>query len=366
LVPLCEARFFIAFSNITAIILAGFPRLSIYPAFLLTKMPQSAYDCKKEVTLRMNETKELIFRIRAAYPAAQLTDYVRFIYESEFGGETAGAAEIEKSMRSAPLAPELCEPLGGGLSRINLGNARRAGLTAATLAKMSGLSAPEGSADRFHDKLNILRYMCESGELPFSSGVWNIYMLNYQAAGFPRLGHSAAFMEKYRPACVVVGEDYAKYVSVFCAADKMLSAGSGGAAAIDGFRASGKTYLSKLLSDCFGCRVFHTRDFFLPEHECTSWKNSMDAEQLAQAISMARADGGGFIAVEGLFSAQPRLRRLYGFTAALKMSPEHELYRLKKSLSMRDMKLCAERWLPMERKYFAETGLFDTADIVIE
>ena len=313
----------------------------------------------------MNETKELIFRIRGTYPAAQLSDYIKFIYESEFGG-ASDAAAVENAMRCAFSASDTVEPLGSGLARINLGNAREAGLSASTLSRMVSLSSAGGSAERFHSKLNILRYMCESGELPFSSGIWNLYIINYQAAGFPRLDHSAEFLEKYRPSYVIVGEAYAKYMPVFCAAETMLSSGNGGSLAIDGCRASGKTYLSELLSGIFICQVFHTRDFFLPEHECTTWINSMDSDQLAQALAIARADGGNRLLVaEGLFSAQPKLRPLYGFTAALKIAPEHELHRLKKSLSLRDMKLFSERWLPMEQKYINETALFDYADVVI-
>ena len=314
----------------------------------------------------MNETKELIFRIRGTYPAAQLSDYIKFIYESEFGGGASDAATVENAMRCAFSASDTVEPLGSGLARINLGNAREAGLSANTLSRMASLSSAGGSAERFHSKLNILRYMCESGELLFSSGVWNLYIINYQAAGFPRLDHSAEFLEKYRPSYVIVGEAYAKYMPVFCAAETMISSGNGGSLAIDGCRASGKTYLSELLSGIFDCQVFHTRDFFLPEHECTTWRNSMDSDQLAQALAIARADGGNRLLVaEGLFSAQPKLRPLYGFTAALKIAPEHELHRLKKSLSVRDMKLFSERWLPMEQKYINETALFDYADAVI-
>ena len=212
------------------------------------------------------------------YPALDIQDLVKALYQSEFGcghlvaDSQKGLAWLTEELaacRTSENPPPLVEPLGDAFCRVHLQAAAACGLSAATLFRLFELSAaePAGDMESFCRQLDMLENMAVSGELPLSASKAQSFLDDYRRAGCPATHHSEAFRRSYSPAYRVIRAEYARYLSLFAAIDRMT--GAFVTVAIEGSSATGKSTLAALLSRIYNCNVFHMDDFFLQPHQRT-------------------------------------------------------------------------------------------------
>jgi len=342
----------------------------------------------------MDELLSLLRSHLAAHPAAGVRDAVKFIYQNEFGGghlisdPAAAFARLEDEFAACPPSDEpLYEPLGNGLVRLNLYPASKLfSLQTVFNAFCRSSRALRGSMDVFREKLSLL------ASLPFSSDEREDFIGGYISEGCPAVSHSESYRAAYSPHYRVVGEGFVRYAHVFAAVDRLAAHGRPLTVGIDGMCASGKTTLAAMLGEIYDCNVFHADDYFLPAEMRTAERLSeiggnMHRERLAKEILLPLSRGEAVTArpflcgsmtygdwteypkrriniVEGSYCLHPDLRPLYGLTVAVKTESGIQLSRIEKrdpSLA----KIFAERWIPMENRYFETTELFSRADVTV-
>ncbi len=174
--------------------------------------------------------------------------------------------------------------------------------------------------------------------------------------------------------------------------DKRLAKGKV-IAAIEGGSASGKTTLSGLLKEFYGCTVFHMDDFFLrpeqrrPERYAQTGGN-IDWERFleevlkplsrGETVSLRRFDCSSMslaeaeriapaklVIVEGAYSMHPKLAAYYDFSVFLDIAPEFQRERILRRNSAEKAQRFFDEWIPLERVYFEETGARERCDMVI-
>ena len=351
----------------------------------------------------MNELQHILTDMRTLYPHSQLTDYVKLIYQNEFGRDVL-LAPLGKSpdallqeARAARRGRRLFEKIGNGYCRIYLKNALELGAAPSTLAAMSATTAKKsrGIPGRFLHKLDCLAQLCRENALPFSHGSCQLYLLNYKAAGCPPVRHSAAYTAAYAPAYRIISSDYARFFGLFLRIDRMLrTEQSPILVAIDGPCGSGKTTLAALLAACYNCNVFHADDFYLRPEQRTPERFSeaggnMDRERLEEEVlrplqrqetvlyrpysnKIQQVLPGKEVPfrrvniIEGSYSMHPDLRSYYQIKVALNIFPAHQMSRLKRRESQKSLELFRDRWIPLEQAYIAATALFEQADLVYD
>lgn len=154
--------------------------------------------------------KSILLDHARRYPNMEPTDAVKLLYQSEFGGghliqdEEACLARLLEEYRSTPQCPEtpLTEDIGGGLVRVNLAALDESRLSPEKLGQMFLLSAAQirGSMASFREKLSLLQALTAEGAMPFSQDALDAYLIDYEAAGFPPVSHSAVYRDAYHPA----------------------------------------------------------------------------------------------------------------------------------------------------------------------
>ena len=348
----------------------------------------------------MNETRPLLLDLYARYPKARLSDYVKLLYQSEFGcghfapDDAEGYALLLQELETARPGQHLMEKVGGGYWRVYLRNAEEQGAAPETLYAMFRETARNGhgSRERFRAKLRELEALCKEGLLPFSPGIFQLYWLNYEAAGLPAVHHSQQYRHAYLPSYRVIAENFARFFELFLRIDRILRrTESPLLVAIDGPCAAGKTTPAAQLAACYECSVFHTDDFYLRPEQKTPQRfaqagGNMDRERLATEVldplrrretvlyrpyscKTQTVSNGSSVSfrrlniIEGSYSLHPDLRKYYDLKVVLDIAPEHQWNRLKRRESQKSLEQFRDRWIPLEQQYAKDTKLMDCADL---
>lgn len=163
--------------------------------------------------------------------------------------------------------------------------------------------------------------------------------------------------------------------------------------AIDGGSASGKTTLSKLLSEKYDCTVFHMDDFFLRPEQRTPERyaqigGNVDRERFLKEIlqpldrgeavyyrpfdcgKMAVGEGKriepkGLVITEGAYSMHPQLAGYYDLSVFLEVSTELQRQRILRRNGPEKAKQFFEKWIPLENAYFSGTDIRNRCDLTI-
>lgn len=153
---------------------------------------------------------------------------------------------------------------------------------------------------------------------------------------------------------------------------------------IDGDCAAGKTTLAARLAARCGCGVIHMDDFFLPKHLRTPERlqepgGNVDYERFLTEIIQPLSKNEAFtygalncadftvskiavaktscMIVEGSYALHPRFldayRRMGAILYFLRIPAGEQLLRLQKREDEASLRLFAERWIPMEKRYQA-------------
>lgn len=282
--------------------------------------------------------REILLRHLERYPKMQVTDAVKLLFQSEFGGghmiadpekslnwikreweqlredaqrnETYPENEREQSFQETPVL----EKIGGGLCRMSL-RVLDEGLSPETLNRMFVKTAEKttGRVEAFEEKLDILRELCREGKTSFGLDELEEYLISYKKEGYPPVSHSECYHIQYHPAYRVVSDEYARYYPVFLQIDRALAATGAEelvrakdsmraeqsvTAAIDGMCGSGKSTLGKVLEEIYDCRLFHMDDFFLRPEQRTPERlaepgGNVDYERFQKEILAHLADPEG-------------------------------------------------------------------------
>lgn len=163
--------------------------------------------------------------------------------------------------------------------------------------------------------------------------------------------------------------------------------------AIDGHCTSGKTTLSKYLSEKYDCNIFHMDDFFLRPEQRTEERmkeigGNVDYERFYEEIIIPLRSGKEFSykpydchnknfkkaisvipkklnIIEGSYSMHPRLSSNYDFKIFLNITEDLQRKRILnrcKDLHHNFFNL----WIPLENQYFTEYKIKEKCDIIID
>lgn len=163
--------------------------------------------------------------------------------------------------------------------------------------------------------------------------------------------------------------------------------------AIDGPCTSGKTTLATVLQRRFGGNVLHMDDFFLRPEQRTPERfaepgGNVDRERFEDEVLAPLAAGkiaqyrpwdchtGDFAAshsveparltiVEGSYSMHPALREYYDLMICLMIDSNEQLRRLE-ARNPRMLQRFIDEWIPLENRYFEQTGTRAIANMVVD
>ena len=163
--------------------------------------------------------------------------------------------------------------------------------------------------------------------------------------------------------------------------------------AIDGPCASGKTTLAALLQRRFDGNVLHMDDFFLRPEQRTPERfaepgGNVDRERFEEEVLAPLVAGnivqyrpwdchtGDFAAshsveparltiVEGSYSMHPALREYYDLMICLMIDSNEQLRRLE-ARNPRMLQRFIDEWIPLENRYFEQTGTRAIANMVVD
>lgn len=354
----------------------------------------------------MHVLKNILSLHAQRYPAMEVRDYVKLLYQSEFGpGHLVAEGEALESLRSElaaareeGYAPEYAvEAIGGGLCRTHLDPRVCTEADLPLLARCFARSArPRGTLAGLWEKLGALSAMAWTGELPLDPRELELFLALYQSEGCPPLRHSEGYRELYRPHYRVLDRDLALYAPALRAMDALLRNTEGPViVAVDGRCASGKTTFARKAAELFeDCNVFHMDDFFLPPEKRTPQRlgtpgGNVDYERAAtelfeplrreeavahrrfdcHTMTMGEPEGIPFRRlnlVEGSYALHPELRDYASFRIFFTCSPEAQLTRLERRESPESLEKFKERWIPMEESYFGSLAVEKQSDIVVD
>lgn len=191
----------------------------------------------------------------------------------------------------------------------------------------------------------------------------------------------------------IAKENQYRYAPVLSLIAERLSSAQGPVLiAIDGRCGSGKTTLAAAIRHAFPCSVFHMDDYYLPfEKREINWPESiagnMDLTRIREDILLpVRAGQSVFYRpydcvhrcflqtsvreplllniLEGSYSHHPRLRDLYDMTIFLTLDGCEQERRLRLREGSR-FENFANRWIPMEERYFAAFAIEAASDYVL-
>ncbi|MCI7736644.1 MAG: hypothetical protein MSL26_05815 [Clostridiales bacterium] len=334
------------------------------------------------------------------YPAAQMADLLKALYQSVMGcghfapEESRARARLLGELHAlspaaadAPLFEEL-----GSFSRAHLAPCQRALVQPETLLRLFLLSAGAETPER-RKALAAAVAQIPALALPFDAEAVRRQTQAYLVCGCPPLHHSEAFRAAYAPAYRVVRTELARLLPLLARVDALMARSSRAVVAIDGCCASGKTTLAALLGEIYGADVLHMDDFFLrpgqrtPERYAAPGEN-VDHERFFEEVLLPLSQGrpylyrrydcqsgtllpgqtrapGRLTIVEGSYSLHPSLSPRYGLRILLTLDGQAQSARIlaRNGAAMHE-RFCS-LWIPLENRYFEQTGVLRRCDLAL-
>ncbi len=336
-----------------------------------------------------SRTRKLLTEHYAKYPQLQIRDVFKFLYQSSFGCEhmvDSSEAATERIRNESACAAQndgsFIDRLDGEYSRVHLACLGK-GLSAETLGKLFFTSAKKEINGKLalEQKIEIAKELIREKNLPFSLDEFEKAAGEWQAEGYPAVHHSDVFRDAFKPSYRVIDNRYVPFLPLFARLDEMLKKGSA-ILAVEGGSASGKTTLSEMLKEIYGCAVFHMDDFFLRPEQRTPERyaeagGNIDRERFLEEvlIPLSRNEPVNYrrfdcasmkicspikicpeklTVIEGAYSMHPLLANYYDISVFLDVLPELQ----RKRISVRNSPQVAQRfhseWIPLEREYFSK------------
>lgn len=350
------------------------------------------------------ETKEFLIDCARDHPKAQVADYVKHLYQSEFGGghmipdeeaslrflkeEIAGLSEKQKRQ---PYFFHLC----GHFCRLNLSTSKI--LSPEMINRLfvaSSKGVPKAAWFLFEEKLRLFWELSKEKDSPFPFSARQVeeYLREYQKGAYVPVRHSEEYRRAYEPAYRVIRREYGAYMQLYAAMERYLQEKGSVTVAIDGNSGAGKSTLAKLLSQLFDCNVFHADDFFLPLEKRTPERlaevgGNMDRERFREEICEKLQENKPFSyrpfncsvmelstpvevqpkkinILEGAYCMHPELREYYDIKVFLSISPAEQSTRILERNGGFMLRRFLEEWIPMENAYFEGMKVREACDLV--
>lgn len=351
--------------------------------------------------LENDRTRKLLIWHFNKYPNIEPWDIFKYIFQSSFGCEHMVSDEIsaleyikqEYKLVSKTEVPYI-EPLDGEYSRVYL-SCLNDGLLPETLSKIFCLSSKKEQDGKtlLKQKIEVVKKLVADGTLPFEQNRFSKCLDEWKNSGYSSVHHSDAFRSRYRPFYRVISNKYVDFLRVFSEIDKLLKNESV-IVAIEGGSASGKTTLSEMLEEIYGCTVFHMDDFFLRPEQRTEARLSevggnIDRERFFDEVLKPLSEHREveyrkfdcstqtlgspltlkpcrLTVVEGAYSMHPCFNSYYDFSVFLDIDSEFQRERIIK----RNSKMFAERffneWIPLEQRYFLQMNIKNKCSLCIK
>lgn len=354
----------------------------------------------------MNEIEKtalraLLLRHAEMYPLSEPTDYIKLLYQGEFGG---GHLITDAQMPMKYLKAEMetiadddrsaFDEIGGGLLRMHLSAVRPLGLRSETVARLfMQTCTPRGSIERLREKLDVFLTLCEKESLLPDADMAAEAIAAYRAVGCPATHHSQRYREAYRAAYRLVPEQTRRFLPLLQRIDALLNAQSFVRIAIDGRCGAGKSTLGHWLQQVYDANLIHMDDFFLPMERKTVQRmvepgGNIDYERFAREIASQPKDApltyhpfdcstqrlgeaihcapNPLTIVEGSYARHPTLKDTYDLTVFLGVDPKIQSERLRDRCGEAMLARFINEWIPMEERYFESFAIREDSDLVFE
>lgn len=337
----------------------------------------------------------------SAHPAMTAQDVVKLFFQAHCGcghllGEEANvAAYIEKE--EAGLLPDaaepLTEPLGDRYCRLNLRRAMWEGIKPLWIARMMRLSSKptDVQADRKSAFMHILDL--EMTEVGFANDV--LLDIACRLVDDPDWlpGHSEPYRQAYAPAYRVISREMETLLPVLSAAARAMKDNPQALMCIDGPCGSGKTTMARQLAEITDAVCIPMDDFYTPHPQKTPERlaqpgGNADWERLLSEFLLPwRAQGYGayrpylcaedrfvpavqvpsrpLTILEGSYSLLPSIAALSDVRVFLTVDEAEQLRRLRAREGETELRAFQQKWIPLERTYYAAFSLPDEHCLVI-
>ena len=356
----------------------------------------------------------------AKYPAMQLTDCIKLLYQRILGSEHMFMepdrcyqllSEEKKNIGTDPAFPPY-EELGGNCCRFHLlplssdfSQSMDDSLQLHTLCSLFLKSMPALSNHAEEKKalldqaLTWLLSWIQDGILPFDPEESKQFLMLYRKKGCPAIHHSQSFRNAYHPAYRLLRTDYAFYFSLFARINQLFTRKKHVVLAIDGKCGAGKSTLASLLATVYSCNVIHMDDFYLPadlrtKERLTEAGGNIHYERFSaqvlpslltlqqdsplikdasyQVFDCHRMDYQDFrpaitdlplTIVEGSYCLRPEFREAYDLKVFLTVSETEQKERLLARNGKEAYQSFESRWIPMELQYFETFQIAGNCDL---
>lgn len=351
--------------------------------------------------------KDIIIDHTKKYPEMQISDLVKIVFQSEFGGghmitdASDSLSRLYKEYEGLPgtvkKLPVSEDRIGNGLVRLHL-QGIDSHVSLETVNRFFVNTAAEVNRDTecFEKKLDELRGLCTDGLLPFSAEALDTYLADYKRQGYPAVHHSAVYRKKYQPSYRVVSEDYIKYMPVFEMIDRQLRHSDKDTVivAVDGRCGSGKSYLSRLLAGVYQCSVIHMDDFFLRPEQKTEERllevgGNIDYERFKEEVLVplekkrevfeyqrydcalqrltdcVKVSRRQLVVIEGSYSCHPYFRDSYNLKIFLELDAKTQEQRILERNGAYMLSRFVSEWIPKENTYFEKFNIKENCQLVL-
>ncbi len=158
--------------------------------------------------------KEYILKEYNLHPQAQVQDFIKLIFQSEFGPghliadpQYAYNRLITEWESVKDLPREDAQEIGGGYVRLCLKGIDRRQLEKINTAFVTSANRKTGNEKGFTEKIDLLLDMIEKGRLPFDYNQSRQAVEEYMAEGIKPTSHTKIYHRHYTPAYRVISAE---------------------------------------------------------------------------------------------------------------------------------------------------------------
>ena len=341
------------------------------------------------------------------YPKMEVTDYVKLIYQSEFGCGHLIENEmteflikyLENEINSFDDESEITEikfdDIGNGLTRINLNkNAYKIGLDNIIKAMKKTADGHNGDESIFRLRLLTLERLCLQKKIPLDITILREYLKEYEANGYPVVSHGEVYKNAYNPCYRVVDINFKNYLDVFILINEKMKNKNNIIIGIDGKSGSGKTFLSNYIACFYDADIIHMDDFFLTLDMRTDDRfneigGNISYERFENEVVQNLKNKKTFtykkysckdctfydsdeistqkiVIIEGCYSFHKHFTLDFDIKIFLDIEFEKQLDRITKRSDEFLLDNFKNIWIPSENKYFNDWKIKESSDLVLD
>ena len=186
-----------------------------------------------------------------AYPQMMAEDYYALAYESEYGEVFQGDNDVQTLLDELnEIKTDVLEPftvaIGGGYARLNLAPIK-AYLSADNIISLMSMTTKEGSNDGLKRKISLIRRSGGMGILPQNARDVDKFD--------GKVTHSALYKHLYGASYRIISSYVSPIIPGLCLISEALGKADKVKVALDGRRASGKSFACKVISTVFASEI---------------------------------------------------------------------------------------------------------------